>query len=61
MSGQMRHDIRNRTDPSRRGADASFLNDASRCRHPHKKLLEDGNTFRCEGCKRIVGFLRVPT
>lgn len=32
----------------------------SKCAHLAKKLLADGNTFRCEDCQKIVGFLINP-
>ncbi len=31
-----------------------------RCSRLVKTLQEDGNSFQCEGCKRIVGFMRLP-
>jgi hypothetical protein len=60
MSSQTNHDKRNRTDPTRRADQASYIADISRCRHPHKQLLADGNSFWCEPCKRVVGFVRLP-
>lgn len=55
------HDIVNRGDEARHAYSGSYVHDAQRCRHPHKKLLPDGNSYWCEPCRRIVGFLRLPT
>ena len=55
------HETRNRMDDSRRAQSASYLHEAQRCRHPFKKLMADGNSYWCDPCKRIVGFVHLPT
>jgi hypothetical protein len=57
---RMEHDTVNRGDESRRGEHGSLEHELTRCRHPHKVLMADGNSFWCAPCERIVGFLRLP-
>ena len=30
------------------------------CKHVHRTLQPDGNIYRCNGCNRVAGFVRLP-
>ena len=61
MSRKTAHGARSLEEENRyKGAYRAEGRARMRCAHLNKTLQADGNSIECGGCRRIVGFLRLP-